>query len=81
MDFVVVLDPWISYKGLKQDFKHNSDLLADLEDAKRKLHKYYNTRYASSSETHTSTMQLESEDDIPAATDGSPRKVSFTACY
>ena len=81
MDFVVVLDPQISYKGLKQDFKHDSDLLADLENMKRKLHEYYNTRYKSSLETHTSTIQLESEDDIPAAINGSPRKISFTARY
>jgi hypothetical protein len=44
--FLVVLDPRISYEGLKHDFRHDDDLLSDLEDAKTKLDEYFRRNYA-----------------------------------
>ncbi|KAJ7627873.1 hypothetical protein B0H17DRAFT_1150856 [Mycena rosella] len=41
----LVLDPRISYEGLKHDFRHDDDLLNDLEDTKTKLDEYFRCNY------------------------------------
>jgi hypothetical protein len=45
-DHLAVLDPRISYEGLKADFYHDEDLMNDLEDAKSKLDAYFRRNYA-----------------------------------
>jgi len=42
-----VLDPWISYKAIKDDFKNNSDLSIHLEMAKADLREYFKDNYPS----------------------------------
>ena len=43
-----VLDPRITYEGLKLDFANNPGLLADLERSKKLLEEFYNSNYAAS---------------------------------
>ncbi|KAJ7679942.1 hypothetical protein B0H17DRAFT_1206233 [Mycena rosella] len=44
--WAALLDPRISYEGLKHDFCHDDDdLLNDLEDAKTKLDEYFRRNY------------------------------------
>ena len=44
-----VLDPRITYKGLKLDFANNPGLLTDLERSKELLEEFYDNNYAMSS--------------------------------
>jgi hypothetical protein len=66
---------------LKQDFKHEDGLLEDLEDAKSKLHEYYETHYALRPDMQTSIPQSAPDTDITASSNRSPHKISFTARY
>jgi hypothetical protein len=45
---LAVLDPRITYEGLKLDFANDPILLADLEKSKSLLRKFYNENYAAS---------------------------------
>ncbi len=40
-----MLDPWISYDGLAEDFKESPELLKDLKALKSKLEAYFNRHY------------------------------------
>jgi hypothetical protein len=44
--FGAVLDPRISYDGLKGDFNHDTDLLEHLEQAKTSLSEHFHENYA-----------------------------------
>ena len=72
-----VLDPRISYEGLKEDYAQDADLLADLKKAKSALHTFYHDNYSS----FTSSTDKSSLTTAPLIQNGSPRKVDFTARY
>ena len=44
----IVLDPRMSYEGLRDDYEDDDDLLAYLEDAKKALHKHFEDQYLKS---------------------------------
>ena len=77
-----VLDPRISYDGMKLDYEDDISLTEYLESAKLSLHAYFSNNYAGkhvapshSSFAHSSTTNMQSH------LDGSPQKVNFTARY
>jgi hypothetical protein len=72
-----VLDPHISYEGLKADYAQDADLLADLEKAKSMLHMFYHDNYSS----FTSSTDKNPSTTVLVMQSGSPQKVDFTARY
>jgi hypothetical protein len=73
-----VLDPRISYEGLKTDYGDDLTLSSHLEDSKTKLSNYFNEHYAI---LHGPTLSPPPSTPVHASPiDGSPRK-SFTARY
>lgn len=72
-----VLDPRISYEGLKADYIQDADLLADLDKAKSMLHTFYRDNYSS----FTSRTDKNPSTTVPVMQNGSPQKVDFTARY
>ncbi|KAJ6583753.1 hypothetical protein B0H10DRAFT_1688795, partial [Mycena sp. CBHHK59/15] len=78
--WAALLDPRISYEGLKADFYHDEDLMNDLEDAKSKLDAYFRRNYAdkvsSTSVQATASAPVQSTSRIQA----SPQK-DFTQRY
>ena len=72
-----MLDPRISYEGLKSDYDEDVDLLTDLEKAKSALHSFYQDNYSN----FTSTTHKHLSTTIPVVQNGSPQKVNFTARY
>jgi hypothetical protein len=76
---VLVLDPRISYEGLKVDYSDDLTLSDHLEDSKRNLFNYFDEHYMTlPSPTTPSLPPSAPVQALP--TDGSPRK-SFTARY
>ena len=69
-----MLDPRISYEGLKMDYGDNLTLSDHLEDSKTNLFEYFNDNYAT---LHSPTPSSPPPSTAPAL-DGSPQK-SFTA--
>jgi hypothetical protein len=67
-----VLDPRLSYNGLKTDYADEPELLADLEFSKHELKVHFNTYFAS-----TTADSAESQRTEP----GSPQKLDFTSRY
>jgi len=58
-----VLDPRITYEGLKLDFANDPGLLADLEKSKELLREFYDANYALSpthSESNNTVHQIDS---------------------
>jgi hypothetical protein len=43
---VTVLDPRISYEGLRDDFARDEDLMLDLDSSKDALNEYFQVNYA-----------------------------------
>ena len=79
-----MLDPWISYKGIKADYADNSILSDHLEQSRSDLVDYFNTNYSNtipvpSSSPSAPPVYVRSADSAPM-THGSPQK-SFTARY
>lgn len=76
-DHKPVLDPRISYDGMKEDYEDDSSLGEYLETAKTDLHDYYQTHYTCVSQG------LESHPSQTSVVDaqGSPQKVNFTSRY
>jgi hypothetical protein len=72
---IVVLDPRISYEGLKQDYGEDLTLSSHLEDSKTRLFSYFDEHYA----TPTPSSPPSTPVQAPPV-DGSPQK-SFTARY
>jgi hypothetical protein len=73
MDVLVVLDPRLSYAGLKTDYADNLELLMDLDRSKDDLQTHFDNLYASKT-SHDS-------DDADQPTPGSPQKFDFTSHY
>jgi len=71
-----VLDPCISYEGLKIDYGDDLTLSSHLEASKIALFKYFDEHYA----TLPSPTPLPPSVPVQASMDGSPQK-SFTAQY
>jgi hypothetical protein len=75
-----VLDPRISYEGLKIDYGDDLILSNHLEDSKTSLFEYFNENYATIT-THSPTPSTPPSTPVQAPpADGSPQK-SFTARY
>jgi len=72
----LVLNPCISYEGLKLDYGDDLTLSSHLEDSKINLFKYFDKNYA----TLPTPMPLLPSTPVRAPMDGSPQK-SFTAQY
>jgi hypothetical protein len=74
-----VLDPCISFKGLKADYTQDAqaDLLANLEKAKSMLYILYYDNYSS----FTSSTDKSPSTTAPIMQNVSPQKVDFTARY
>jgi hypothetical protein len=77
-----VLDPRISYDGMKLDYEDDISLTEYLQSAKLSLHIYFSKHYAGknvapshASFTHSPTTVAQSH------LDSSPQKVNFTARY
>jgi hypothetical protein len=73
-----VLDPYILYEGLTEDYAQDADLLADLEKAKSALHTFYYDSYASFT---LSTDKCNPLITVLVVQNRSPQKVDFTARY
>jgi hAT family C-terminal dimerisation region len=72
-----VLDPHISYEGLKLDYSDDTTLSDHLKDSKTNLFEYLDENYA----MHSPTPSTQPSTPIQALPmDGSPQK-SFTARY
>ena len=67
-----VLDPRITYEGLKLDFANNPRLLADLERSKELLEEFYDNNYA------MSPVHSENFDDSHLI---DPHMLDFTSHY
>lgn len=86
----LVLDPRISYAGLKDDFKDDLDLSVHLETAKANLARYFKENYLSSQPSEPHPIPLSSSASISSiastashattATSASPQK-NFTARF
>jgi len=78
-----VLDPQISYEGMKLNYENNSQLAEYLEFSKKELHAYYEFYYAnrhlmpSLAINHTSQMLVSGTPAMPSI---SPQK-NFTSCF
>ena len=53
-----VLDPRITYEGVKEDYASDIDLLTYLESAKQSLQDYYQINYANRNTTSTTTAAV-----------------------
>jgi hypothetical protein len=80
-DFVIllVLDPRISYEGMKLDYADDEILSDHLEDSKSNLFDYFNANYTNPTGVSAPPLPPTPDESVPAAT-GSPQK-SFTARY
>jgi hypothetical protein len=76
---VLVLDPQISYEGMKLNYENDLILSEYLESSKADLYSYYETHYANK---HTAPAQMPTTPQTPApsASAHSPQK-NFTACF
>ena len=72
-----MLDPRISYEGLKADYAEDADLLTNLEKAKSMLHTFYHDNYSS----FTSSTDKNPSTTVLVMQSGSPQKADFTARY
>jgi hypothetical protein len=72
-----VLDPRISYEGLKGDCNDDWGMLEHLNSSKLKLKNHYHAHYA-----HLVPARLERSDSLNTpSSSGSPQKVDFTSRY
>jgi hypothetical protein len=78
MTHLSVLDPQISYDGLKADYTDDFMLSDHLEQSKAALFNYFNENYASANTLMSFTQSMLVPTTSPI--DGSPQK-SFTARY
>ncbi|THU78181.1 hypothetical protein K435DRAFT_811775 [Dendrothele bispora CBS 962.96] len=75
-----LLDPRISFIGLKQDYKDDEELLSSLNKSKEDLHDYY-TRYYANAVPQQTSIELSSTSTNLNSLSGSPQKRSFTTRY
>jgi hypothetical protein len=73
IDVLVVLDPRLSYAGLKTNYTDNPELLADLDQSKDDLQTHFDTLYTSETSRNL--------DNVDQATPGSPQNFDFTSHY
>jgi hypothetical protein len=66
-----VLDPRISYKGMKLDYESDSLLAEYLESSKKDLHTFYETHYANQHSAPSLTIDLATETPVSRPT-GTP---------
>ncbi len=80
-----VLDPRISYSGLKSEYSDDKELDQYLEQAKHDLRQHYLDNYASTASVAAPVpnpvVRTPSASAAPLFGQGSPQKVSFTAHY
>ncbi|KZV60830.1 hATC-domain-containing protein [Peniophora sp. CONT] len=74
-----LLDPRISYAGLKHDFEFDYELTEHLEESKQHLNAHFRKNYAHRV-LHTSAASAQSSSDSTTPSSSSPRK-NFTARY
>ena len=77
---LAVLDPQISYGGMKADYADDEALSEYLEDSKAKLVDYFNENYMKSHGSTPIQTPFPAQGTTTAPTSGSPKKC-FTARY
>jgi hypothetical protein len=77
LTFLLVLDPRIMYKGLKEEYSNDEDLLQYLENAKTQLQDHYHNHYANTIQRSAAAVP----EPTLQSMDGSPQKFSFIARY
>ncbi len=78
---LLVLDPRISYEGMRDDYTGDHLLANYLEDAKRDLYNHYNTHYANRVPSTSLLTALTPTTAILFKPQGSPQKLDFTSRY
>ena len=76
---ILVLDPQISYEGVKEDYEDDEDLLTYLEDSHSCLDQFFKQNYVKAKYGTTLSATGSTSSVGPAV--GSPKKVNFTARY
>lgn len=79
LTLLAVLDPRISYEGLKADFSSDPDLLDHLEDMRSQLNSHFQAKYAGKFNPKRATAPAPSTSSFTHPK-GSPQK-DFTARY
>ena len=74
-----MLDPRISYEGVKEDYEDDEDLLTHLEDSRSCLDQFFKQNYVKA-KRGTSVSVTGSTSSVGPDV-GSPKKVNFTARY
>ena len=78
-----LLDPQITYEGLRRDCASDPTLLTDLNNAQHQLKTFYNKNYVNW--THQTPIQSSQSSSSFSSTSGSlphsPEKVNITSCY
>ena len=75
-----MLDPRISYEGVKEDYASDPDLLTYLESAKESLQDYYKTDYANRNIQATASGTVAGP-TAPSSSFNEPMSVDFVARY
>ena len=73
----LVLDPWISYEGVCEDYANDPSLLGYLKSLKALLYAHYIQHYSS----HTNSLSQPTTNPIQSTSDESPSKVNFISRY
>jgi hypothetical protein len=76
-----VLDPRISYAGLRQDYLSDPELHADLEKAKVALKNHFLANYISSPSSSRATSTIPDDTVHNTSPQKSPQKFDFTSRY
>ena len=76
---ILVLDPRISYEGVKEDYEDDEDLLTHLEDSRSHLDQYFKQNYVKAK--HGTGLSATGSTSSIGPEVGSPTKVNFTARY
>ncbi len=87
--FSAVLDPCISYNGLKADFDNDSELDQFMESSKAELYNYYTTNYLAHASHAASLQPSTSASSLLQASSStsvlglrtSPQKIDFRSIY
>ena len=76
---ILVLDPRISYEGVKEGYEDDEDLLTYLEDSCSHLDQFFKQNYVKAK--HGTTLSATGSMSSVGPAVGSPKKVNFTARY
>lgn len=77
-NYLVVLDPRISFKSLAKDYEREPDLLADIHKSKSDMADFFKLEYPGSEESNTPSAPASA---LPPLADGSPQKIDFLSRY